>query len=54
MKQGVNLDISRIDYVSMRSELKYLIGAKVVGTIRWNRGTVPTHLGTRWVPMVSG
>ena len=30
-----------IDHVTIRSELKYLIGSKVAGTIRWNRSPVP-------------
>jgi len=32
------------DHVMIRSELKYLIGAKVVGTVKWNRGPVRTRL----------
>ena len=28
------------DHVMIRSELKYLIGAKVAGTVKWNRGPV--------------
>jgi hypothetical protein len=28
MKEGMKLHISRIDYVTIRSELKYLIGAR--------------------------
>jgi len=53
MKEGMKLHISRIDYVTIRSELKYLIGArnvdfwgagfvwKPVATVRFRVGTGP-------------
>jgi len=37
MKQRLVLHILHTDHVMIRSELKYLIGAKVAGTVIWNR-----------------
>ena len=33
VKEGLKLNNLRIDYVMIRSQLKYLIGAKGVGTV---------------------
>jgi hypothetical protein len=38
VKQGVNLDNLRINHVAIRSELRYLIGARVGGTVKWTHG----------------
>jgi len=35
VKEGLKLNNLRIDYVMIRSKLKFLIGAKVVGTVYW-------------------
>ena len=54
VKEGLILHNLRTDHVTIRSELRYLIGAKVEGTIIWNGGPVPTCPRTRWVPLFSG
>jgi len=54
VKEGLKLHNLHIDHVMIRSEPKYLIGAKVAGTVIWNRGPVPTRPQTRWVPLFSG
>ena len=38
VKELVKLYNLHIHHVTIQSELRYLIGAKVVGTIKWNRG----------------
>jgi hypothetical protein len=38
----------------IRSELKYLIGAKGVGTGKWNHGPVQTLPRTQQIPLFSG
>jgi hypothetical protein len=54
VKERLKLNNLRIDHVMIRSKLKFLIGAKVEGTIKWNRGPVQTRPRTRWVPLFSG
>jgi len=53
VKERLKLNNLRIDHVMIRSKLKYLIGAKVFGTIKWNRSEVRTRLRTHWVPLCS-
>jgi len=54
VKEGITLHNLRTDHVTIRSELRYLIGGKVAGTVIWNHGPVPTRPRTRWVPLFSG
>jgi len=54
VKERIMLHNLRTDHVMIRSELKYLIGGKVVGTVKWNRSPVLTRPQTRWVPLFSG
>jgi len=54
VKERLELNNLRIDHIMIRSKHKYLIGVKVVGTVKWNRGPVRTRPGTRWVPLISG
>jgi len=53
-KEGLKLHNLRTDHVTIRSELRYVIGGKVAGTVIWNRGPVPTRPRTRRVPLYSG
>jgi hypothetical protein len=53
MKQGINLHTACIDHVAIPWKFKYFIGAKVVGTLKWNCSPVRTLLWTRWVPLFS-
>jgi hypothetical protein len=39
----VEMHILRIHHVMIRSELKYLIGAKVAGTVLWDHGPGSTR-----------
>jgi hypothetical protein len=43
VKEQVKLNNLRLKHVTIQSELRYLIGAKVAGTVKWNRG-----LGSTW------
>ena len=43
VKERLKLNNLRIDHVMIQSKLEYLIGAKVVGTVKWNRGLVRTR-----------
>ena len=56
VKGRLNLNNLHIDHVMIRSKLKYLIGAQVVGTVKWTRGPVRTRPRprTRWVSLFSG
>jgi len=54
VKEGLGLHNLRTDHVTIRSELRYLIGGKVAGTVIWNRGPGPTRPRTCWVPLFSG
>jgi len=54
VKEGLKLHNLRTDHVTIPSELRYLIGGKVAGTVIWNRSLVPTRPRTRWVPLCSG
>jgi len=54
VKEGLKQQNLCTDHVTIRSELRYLIGGKVAGTVIWNRGPVPTRPQTRWVPLFSG
>jgi len=68
MKEQLKLRNLRTDHVMIRSELKYLIGAKVGGTAKWNHGpgtTWPKNCGfmsgpgskpakTQWVGLLAG
>jgi len=54
VKERLKLNNLPIDNVIIRSKLKYLIGAKVVETMKWNRGPVRTRPRTRLVPLFSG
>jgi len=53
-KEGLILHNLRTDHVTIRSELRYLFGAKVEGTVIWNRGPVPTLPRTQCVHLFSG
>jgi len=53
VKERLKLDNLDFDHVMIRSKVRYLMGAKVVGTVEWNRGPVPTRPHTRWVPLCS-
>jgi len=44
----------RTDYIMIRSELKYLIGAKVAGTVKWNHGPGSTRPNNRGFMSSSG
>jgi hypothetical protein len=48
VKDRLKLHNLRIHHVMIRSELKYLIGAKNVGTAKWTRGLVPTRPKNPW------
>jgi len=54
VKERLELNNLRIDHIMIRSKLKYLIGAKVVGTVKWNCGPVRTRPRTWWVLLFSG
>jgi len=41
VKEQLKLDNLSIDHVTIRPELKYLFGAKVIGTRKWNSSPVP-------------
>jgi len=43
VKERLNLYNLRIDHVTIRSHLTYLIGAKVADTVIWNRGLCTTR-----------
>jgi len=43
VKEQLKLHNLRTNHVMIRSELKYLIGAKVGGTAKWNRGAGTTR-----------
>jgi hypothetical protein len=43
VKEQVKLDNLRLEHVMIRSELRYLIGAKVAGTVIWNHGLGSTR-----------
>ena len=43
MKARLELHNLRTDHVMIRLELKYLIGAKVAETVKWNRGAGTTR-----------
>jgi len=43
VNERLELHNLHIDHVMIRSELKYLIGAKNVGTAKWTHGPVPTR-----------
>jgi len=47
LKERLKLNNLCIDHVVIQSDLKYLIGAKDVGTVQWNRGPVQTRPQTR-------
>jgi len=48
VKERLLLHNLRTDHILIWSELKYLIGAKVAGTIKWNRGLGTTRPNTCW------
>jgi len=48
VKERLKLHNLHIDHVLIRSELKYLIGAKVAGTVIWNRGPGSTLPKNCW------
>ena len=53
VKDRLNLHNLYIHHVMIRSELRYLIGAKNVGTAKWTRGSVstrPNNTGFRFGP----
>jgi hypothetical protein len=54
VKEGLKLHNLHTDHVTIRSELRYLIGAQVAGTVISNCGVVPTRPQARWVPLLSG
>ena len=54
VKEGLKLHNLCTDHVTIQSELRYLIGGKVAGTVILNRGPVPTRPRTRRVPLISG
>jgi len=43
VKEQRELENLGTDHVMIQSELKFLIGAKVAGTVKWNRGPVTTR-----------
>jgi hypothetical protein len=48
VKERLVLHNLRTDHVMIQAELKYIIGVKAAGTIKWNRGpgtTRPKTLG---------
>jgi len=53
VKEQLKLNNVGIEHVMIRSKLKYLIGGKVVGTVKWNRCPVRTLPRTRCVPLFS-
>jgi len=47
VKEQVQLDNLRLEYITTQSELRYLIGVKVAGTAKWNRSSGTTRPNNR-------
>jgi len=54
VKERLKLNNLRSYHIMIRLKLKYLIEDKVVGTVKWNRGSVRTSPWTVWLPLFSG